>query len=173
MMARLAGTLTARGIRTAAWEEAAKGANGGIGHGALLFSWTGQGPGVAAARAGHDVVMCPAQHVYLDLAHTGDPADWGASWAGFVALEDTIDWDPVPADAPDIADRVVGVQGTFWSEFTTSDDQLEPMLAPRILGVATKAWDRGNSRDGARLRALAGAYRGVFDAMGWRWHGGA
>jgi hexosaminidase len=173
MMERLAADLAARGIRPAAWEEAAKGANGGIGHGALLFSWTGQGPGVAAARAGHDVVMCPAQHVYLDMAHSADPADWGASWAAFVNLEEVVNWRPVPEGAEDIAPRVVGVQGTFWSEFTCADAELEPMLAPRILGVATKAWDRQDSLDGPGLRRLAGHYGALFEAMGWTWHRGA
>ena len=99
MMAKLAGYLADRGIRVAAWEEAAKGGNGGIGHNALLFSWTGQGPGVAAARAGHQVVMCPAQNVYFDMAHTADLEDWGTAWAAIVGLEDVIAWKPVPVRA--------------------------------------------------------------------------
>ncbi len=172
-MDKIAARLAAAGIRPAAWEEAAKGANGGIGNNAILFSWTGQGAGVAAARAGYDVVMSPAQNIYLDMAHSADAADWGANWAAIVSLEDTINWDPVPADAPDIADRVIGVEGTFWSEFTTQDDQMEPMLAPRILGVAVKGWQADGTMDGPCLRALAGHYRAVFDAMGWARYRGA
>lgn len=172
-MARLARHLAGRGIRSAAWEEAAKGNQGGIGHNTLLFSWSGQGPGIAAARAGHDVVMCPAQHTYFDMAHSGDAQDWGAMWAGFIALEDTVNWQPVPAGAEDIAHRVVGVQGCFWSEFTTNDAELEPMIAPRILGLANKAWDRNDRVDGPHLRALAASYGSLFDRIGWQRHGGA
>ncbi len=138
MMARLAQVVVDNGKRPAGWEESARGANGGIGHNALLMSWTGQGPGLDAARAGYDVVMSPAQHVYLDMAHTSDPDDWGASWAAFVSLQDTVSWDPVPD--PELAARIVGVQGTFWSEFTTQDAQIWPMLLPRIFGVAAMAW---------------------------------
>ena len=176
MMHRLAAGLTARGVRVAAWEEAARGRHAGgqgIGHDALLFTWTGQGPGVQAAREGHDVVMCPAQHVYLDMAHTADPADWGAGWAAFVDLEEVVNWHPVPPDAPDIAARVAGVQGCFWSEFTTDDWQMEAMLAPRILGVAAKAWEVGEETDGPALRALSVPYGALFDAIGWRHHTGA
>lgn len=168
MMEKLAASLAAKGIRPAAWEEAAKGNNGGLGHNALLFSWTGQGPGVAAARAGYDVIMCPAQKVYFDLAHSDDPADWGARWAGFTPLEQVVNWDPVPKGAEDISNRVVGIQGTFWGEFTTEDWQLEAMLAPRILGLATKAWDIHDAVDGPKLRSLAAAYGPVFDRMAWR-----
>lgn len=173
MMARLAGYLAERGMRSAAWEEAAKGSNGGIGHDALLFSWTGQGPGIEAARRGHDVVMCPAQNVYFDMAHTSDVDDWGAAWAAFVALEDVVAWKPVPTGAEDVAHRIVGIEGCFWSEFTTDDRQMEPMLAPRILGLANKAWDRRDSLDGKGLRALAQAYAPLFDRMGWQRHKGA
>lgn len=173
MLAKLAGELGASGVRVAAWEEAAKGCQGGIGNGALLFSWTGQGPGIEAARRGHDVVMCPAQHAYFDLAHSPDPDDWGAAWAGFVPLEKTVAWDPVPKGAEDIAARIAGVEACFWGEFTTEDGQAEGMIAPRILGIATKAWEPAGRTDGAVLRALSGVYAPLFDRIGWRRHRGA
>ena len=154
-IAKLAAYTAAKGVRPAAWEEAAQGSNGGIGHDAILFSWTGQGPGLEAARAGYDVVMTPAQHVYLDMAHTDDTDDWGASWAAFVDLPDTIAWDPVPD--PALADRIIGVQGSFWSEFTTRDEQLWPMLMPRMLGVAMTAWQTERP-EFATLQALSHAY---------------
>lgn len=173
MLSRLACELGSAGVRVAAWEEAAKGCQGGIGNGALLFSWTGQGPGIEAARRGHDVVMCPAQNAYFDLAHSPDPDDWGAAWAGYVPLEKTVAWDPVPNGAEDITQRIAGVEACFWGEFTTEDAQAEGMIAPRILGIATKAWEPAGHTDGAVLRALAGAYGPLFDRIGWKRHRGA
>ena len=173
MLAKLASGLVAQGTRVAAWEEAAKGVQGGIGNGALLFSWTGQGPGVEAARRGHDVVMCPAANAYFDLAHSDDTEDWGATWAGFVPLEKTVDWDPVPKGAEDIAPRISGVQACFWGEFTTKDAQAEGMIAPRILGIATKGWEPAGRTDGPGLRALAGIYGPLFDRLGWQRYRGA
>ncbi len=171
-MERLAAHVENLGARPAAWEEAARGKNGGIGHGALLFCWTGTAPAAELAKAGYDVVMCPAQHVYLDMAHTPDPDDWGASWAAFVGLEDTIAWDPLPENSK-LADRIVGVQGCFWAEFTTEDSQFEPMVAPRILGVAQMAWAPDHGMTGTEFRDLALAVAPVFDAIGWAWHSGA
>jgi hexosaminidase len=167
MLAKLAQSLLAKGFRVAAWEEAAKGAQGGIGNGALLFSWTGQGPGVEAARRGHDVVMCPAQNAYFDLAHSPDPDDWGAAWAGHLPLGKTVSWDPIPAGAEDIAPRIAGVQACFWGEFTTEDWQAEAMIAPRILGIATKAWEPRGSTGSDAIMALAGCYGPMFDRIGW------
>ncbi|SFS16721.1 beta-N-acetylhexosaminidase [Yoonia litorea] len=160
-IAKLAAYASSKGLRPAAWEEAAQGSNGGIGSNAILFSWTGQGPGLEAARAGYDVVMTPAQHLYFDMAHTGDPDDWGASWAAFVDLEDTVNWDPVPEE--DLSDRIIGVQGAFWSEFTTEDSQMWPMLMPRMLGLSMMAWQNEKPAADA-LRELAGYY--VIDESG-------
>jgi hexosaminidase len=168
MMDHLACILRNKGLRSAAWEEAAKGANGGINHNAVLFSWTGQGPGIEAARRGNDVVMCPAQNTYFDLAHSADPEDWGAAWAGFVSLEQTVNWRPIPKGAEDVAHRIIGVQACLWTECITADAQIEPMLAPRILGLANKAWDCHDSVDGPLLRGLAQAYAPLFDRIGWQ-----
>ncbi len=137
---RLASITSENGAQPAAWEEAARGKNCGIQNDAILFSWTGAKPGFNAALAGYKIVMCPAQHTYMDMAHTSDPNDWGASWAAFVSLADTINWDTIPKDRPELADNIMGVQGAFWSEFTTEDEQMWPMLIPRIFGIAAKAW---------------------------------
>ena len=65
------------GARSAAWNEAIRGVNGGIGNDAIIFCWTDQKAGIAAANAGYDVVMCPAQNVYLDMAYSANQDDWG------------------------------------------------------------------------------------------------
>ena len=161
------------GARACAWEEAGQGNSGGIKNNALLFSWTSQGPGLDAARDGYDVVMCPGQHAYLDMAHTGNPDDWGASWAAITSLKDTVNWDPVPASEPELAKNIIGVQGTFWSEFTTQDKQMEPMIAPRILGISSKAWSPVDAIDTQNIDELAHAYGILFDTIGWDWHRGA
>ena len=50
---------------------------------------------------------------------------------------------------------------------------MEPMLAPRILGMANKGWDKNDAVDGTGIRSLAQSYGAIFDRMGWRRHKGA
>jgi hexosaminidase len=166
MLAKLARKLCASGIRVAAWEEAAKGCQGGIGNDALMFIWTEHG--VDVAGRGHAVVMCPAQNVYFDLAHNDAPEDWGATWAGFLSLEKTVSWDPVTKESEHTQQKIAGVQANFWGEFTTEDWQAEAMMAPRILGIATKGWEPAGRTDGPAIRSLAGRYAALFDRMGWQ-----
>lgn len=151
-----------------AWEEAVKGNNGGLGNGAILFSWTGQGPGLEAARQGYQVVMSPAQHLYFDHAYTTGFNDVGARWAGILPLEETVNWLPIPPDEPDLKANIIGVEGAFWSEFTTDDAYMETMLAPRILGLAEMAWrDKNAPATPESIRQSAEVYHGLFTQIGW------
>ena len=164
---RLAEKLPTYGARPAAWEEASFGSVG-IQNDAILFSWSSQGPGLEAARAGYAVVMTPGQHAYFDMAHTSDTDDWGANWAAIIGLDDTVNWEPVPDAEPELEKQILGVQGAFWGEFTTQDHEAEPMIAPRILGLAMMGWQPRGSADKAHLRALACSYRDLLDEAGWQ-----
>jgi len=166
-MNKLAQYVAAKGKTPAGWEESALG-NPSIQNDAVIFSWTGQGPGLQAARDGHKVVMMPGQKTYLDMAQTPSVGDWGASWAAIIGLQDTIDWQPVPSDEPELEDNIIGVEGAFWSEFTTKDSQMEPMLAPRILGIAAMAWQSKDSTDPDQLFGMRSVYAPIFDAIGWQ-----
>ncbi len=166
-MARLATHLRAAGITPCAWEESALGSNGGIGNDAVIFSWTGQGPVLAAARRGHPVVMCPAQHTYWDMARTSDTADWGANWAANFGLSDTLNWDPVPEDEPSLESAIIGVEGAYWGEFTVRDKDMEAMFAPRILGLSCKGWSERHAVAPLRLKELALGFQSLFSAMNW------
>lgn len=165
-MHAIAKRTTRKGKAPAGWEESALGTPS-IGNEALIFSWTGQGPGLQAARDGHKVVMMPGQKTYLDMAQTKSLDDWGANWAAIIPLEETINWDPVPDTEPELEKNILGVEGAFWSEFTTTDAEMEPMLAPRILGIATMGWQAKGRADAEILLGLRTAYAELFDKMKW------
>ncbi|MDG1737739.1 MAG: beta-N-acetylhexosaminidase [Paracoccaceae bacterium] len=165
-MNRLAKFTASKGKTPAGWEESALGSTS-IANDAVIFSWTGQGPGLKAARDGHRVVMMPGQKTYLDMAQTDDQNDWGANWAAIISLEETLNWDPVPEDEPELEDKIIGIEGAFWSEFTTKDQEMEPMLAPRILGIATMGWQNRSKTDSDILLGLRPAYSELFRLMNW------
>src|SRR5437868_14798251 len=56
--------LTARGRRLVGWDEILE---GGLAPGATVMSWRGEEGGIAAAKAGHDVVMAPQNPTYLNF----------------------------------------------------------------------------------------------------------
>src|SRR2546429_8306974 len=61
--------LTAHGRSLIGWDEILQ---GGLAPNATVMSWRGIEGGIAAARAGHDVVMAPGSHTYFDYYQSTD-----------------------------------------------------------------------------------------------------
>ncbi len=78
--------------RLIGWDEILE---GGLAPGAAVSSWRGYAGGITAARAGHDVVMCPEQQVYLDHRQH-DGADEPVPIGYVRTLEDVFRFEPVP-----------------------------------------------------------------------------
>src|SRR2546423_10672612 len=64
--------LAAPGRRPRGWDEILE---GGLAPGATVMSWRGEEGGIAAAKAGHDVVMAPQKPTYFDHAQSKLPME--------------------------------------------------------------------------------------------------
>jgi len=171
MMKKVAKIVKKAGGRSAAWEVAARGKKGGIGQGALIFSWSEKEPGLRAAREGYDVVMCPAKHVYFDMAHTSHPHEVGLSWAAFVSMKDALDWEPIPTNEPELEKKIVGMQGQLWSETIIKDRDMEKMIAPRILALSEGAWSTSfRKRKLNEFLGVSKYYLRIFEKINWESH---
>ncbi|MFI8307387.1 beta-N-acetylhexosaminidase [Streptomyces sp. NPDC085927] len=174
-----AGWLAERGRRLIGWDEILQ---GGLAPGAAVSSWRGYAGGVAAARAGHDVVMCPEQHVYLD--HRQDAGPEEPVPIGYVrTLEDVYRFEPVPAElTPEEAGRVLGTQANAWSEVTENQARVDYQVFPRLAALAEVAWstlpapaerdftgfERRMAAHYRRLDALGVAYRPPTGPLPWQ-----
>ncbi len=66
---RMDSFLVSKGRRLIGWDEILE---GGLAPNATVMSWRGVKGGIAAARAGHDVVMAPTDHTYFDHYQSKD-----------------------------------------------------------------------------------------------------
>ncbi|MGX1030220.1 beta-N-acetylhexosaminidase [Streptomyces sp. SAI-097] len=158
--------LAARGRRLIGWDEILE---GGLAKGAAVSSWRGYTGGIAAARAGHDVVMCPEQQVYLNFREDGGE-DEPVPIAYVRTLEDVYRFEPVPAElTPQEAGHVIGTQANLWTEVTENQERVDYQLFPRLAAFAEVAWSAlpaPADRDyGAFERRMATHYRRL-DALG-------
>src|SRR5437899_2743119 len=86
--------LTAHGRSLVGWDEILE---GGLAPNAVVMSWRGIDGGIAAARAGHDVVMAPGSHTYFDHYQAADTSTEPLAIGGFLPLDSVYAYDPVPA----------------------------------------------------------------------------
>jgi hexosaminidase len=141
---RLDKFLASRGRRMIGWDEILE---GGLTPGAAVMSWRGTEGGIAAATAGHDVVMSPTSHCYLDYAQARGPEEPEAI-GGFLPLETVYGFDPLPAALSAAQQKhILGVQGNLWTEYIPTPQVAEYFTYPRAVALAEVAWSPAAQRD--------------------------
>lgn len=134
--------LTKHGRRLVGWDEILQ---GGLAPGATVMSWRGVKGGIAAAQAGHDVVMAPTSHTYFDFRQARQEKGFGGS---VLPLEEVYRFEPIPAELnADQAGRVLGGQGQLWGEMIKDQQRREYMTYPRACALIETLWSPGQPRD--------------------------
>jgi hexosaminidase len=135
--------LIAHHKRLIGWDEILE---GGLAPEATVMSWRGMEGGIAAARAGHDIVMSPTSHCYFDYYQTesDEPKPTGAC----LPLEKVYSFEPVPDDLePDRQRFILGAQGNLWTEYVPTPERAEFMALPRMCALAEAVWSPKDKRN--------------------------
>jgi len=136
--------LNSKGKTLLGWDEILE---GGLAPNAVVMSWRGTEGGIAAARAGHDVVMSPTSHCYFDY-YQGDPLAEPLAIGGFVPLRKVYSFEPVPLElTTEDAARILGAQANLWTEYVLTPKHAEYMTFPRIAALAEVGWTAKQKRD--------------------------
>ncbi|MEB3966043.1 beta-N-acetylhexosaminidase [Streptomyces kunmingensis] len=140
--------------------------------GALAQYWGTEGTSAAekaqvaaAAKNGTGLIISPADRTYLDMKYTKD-TPLGLSWAGYVEVQRSYDWDPgnyLPG-APGSA--VKGVEAPLWSETLSTSAHLDYMAFPRLPGVAELGWSPAATHDWDTYKVRLAAQTPRWDALG-------
>jgi hexosaminidase len=144
--------LTKRGRKLVGWDEILQ---GGLAEGATVMSWRGTSGGIAAARAGHDVVMAPTSHTYFDYRQAADKsAEPPALGNSVITLDRVYRFEPIP-DALNAkqAGHILGGQAQLWGEFIPNERHREYMAYPRACALIEALWSPREHRDYARFTA--------------------
>ncbi|MFF9570706.1 beta-N-acetylhexosaminidase [Streptomyces sp. NPDC014685] len=118
-----------------------------------------------AAANGTKLVLSPADRGYLDMKYDED-TKLGLSWAGYVSVERSYDWNPaayldgVPQEA------VLGVEAPLWSETLTDSAEIEQMAFPRLPGIAEVGWSPAATHDWETYKVRLGAQGPRLSALG-------
>ncbi len=130
--------LTSKGRRLIGWDEILE---GGLAPNATVMSWRGEKGGIAAAKAGHDVVMTPTNYTYLDYYQSKDTKNEPLAIGGYLPLEVVYNYEPIPKEiAASDTHHVLGSQGQIWTEYIPNPKQAEFMAFPRAAALAETTW---------------------------------
>ncbi|HEY3755302.1 MAG TPA: family 20 glycosylhydrolase [Opitutaceae bacterium] len=126
---KLSQILTGDRKRMVGWDEILQ---PGLPRDSVIESWRGADGVVAAAHAGHDVIL--AHGFYIDL--------------GFPASDHYLT-EPLPAGSglsPEEQRHVLGGEATMWGEWV-SPGTIDSRIWPRTAAIAERLWSASNVRD--------------------------
>ena len=137
--------LTAHGRTLVGWDEILQ---GGLAPNAVVMSWRGVDGGIAAAQAGHDVVMAPGSHTYFDYYQSADTVAEPLAIGHYLPLDTVYAFEPVPPTlTANEARHVLGAQGQLWTEYVPDAKRAEYMVFPRVCALAEVLWTPPEERD--------------------------
>ncbi len=155
--------LNSKGKKLIGWDEILE---GGLAPNAAVMSWRGTEGGIAAARAGHDVVMSPTSHLYFDY-YQGDPLAEPLGIGGFVPLRKVYSFEPVPSElTAEEAVHILGTQANLWTEYIMTSEHAEYMTFPRIAALAEVGWTSKENRDWTDFTARMIKQYACYDQAG-------
>lgn len=125
--------LAAKGRRLVGWDEILE---GGLAPGATVMSWRGIEGGIKAAKAGQDVVMSPTSHCYFDFSYAT------------TSTKTVYGYEPIPSElSEEEGKRVLGAQANIWTEWLSSEEEVEMMAFPRAAALAEALWSPKDKRN--------------------------
>jgi hexosaminidase len=153
---RMARFVAEKGRRAIGWDEILE---GGLAPGAAVMSWRGIEGGIAAAKMGHDVVMTPSSHCYLDYSVLRLP------------VERVYSYEAIPAELNgQLAERVIGVQGSMWTHLATNDKATDYQIYPRLLALAEVAWSPAAGRNWPEFDSRLAGHLKRLETLGIKYY---
>jgi len=143
--------LLTKNRRLIGWDEILE---GGLAPGATVQSWRGMEGAIAAARAGHDVIVSPTSHCYLDYTHS------------VTSLEKIYSFEPIPEKlTARQAKHILGGEGNMWTD-RTGQELVDSWVFPRLTALAEVLWSQKNLRDWKDFSSRMQKHYERLDVMG-------
>jgi len=129
--------LMAKNKKLIGWDEILE---GGLAPEATVMSWRGEKGAVESAKQGHNAVMSPTSHCYLDY-YQGDRYAEPLNIGGYLPMEKVYSLVVTPKELnKDQQQHILGAQGNVWTEYMPSADFVEYMAFPRMIALAEVVW---------------------------------
>ena len=141
---RIESILLAHGKRLIGWDEILE---GGLAPSAVVMSWRGEKGGIKAASMGHDVIMTPAEWLYVDFGQGAVEVE--PILINFTTLlSKTYGYNPRSAAISDeFKPHILGAQCNMWTEYAVNPELTEYLLYPRMLATAELTWTPIEKKD--------------------------
>ncbi len=144
-MGRMSDYVRGKGREVMGWDELT---NSRLPQDAVIFGWQGMGnAALKAAAQGHRFVLTPAKVAYL-IRYQGPQWFEPTTYFGNNTLKGLYQYEPVQKEWPaSYEPLLMGVQGSMWTEFCATSDDVFYLVFPRLAALAEVGWSPKGSKD--------------------------
>ena len=144
-MERVSRYVRSKGKTVMGWDELT---NSKLPEGAVIYGWRGDGEAaLKAAELGHPFILTPARTLYL-IRYQGPQWFEPLTYFGNNTLKDVYQYEPVKDKwKPGYSQLLQGIQGSLWTEFCSTPQDVEYLIYPRLAALAEVAWSEKGKKD--------------------------
>lgn len=136
--------LAKKGKKIIGWDEIIEGY---LPENAVVMSWRGAAGGQLAAEMGHDAIMTPYTHYYLDYYQSEDKDNEPLAIGGYIPLSKSYSFQPFEGIDPENRHHILGVQANLWTEYISTFKHAQYMVLPRWAALSEVQWSDPSSRN--------------------------
>lgn len=156
-----------RGRKLIGWDEILEGE---VAPNATIMSWRGSEWGIEAAKMGHDAIMTPTSHMYIDYYQSRDIDNEPFGIGGYVPIERVHSYEPFVEElTPEQKSHILGVQANLWTEYIADNDHLEYMLLPRMTALSEVQWCQPENKKWENFIAALPNIISIYDVLGYNY----
>lgn len=154
--------INSKGRRMIGWDEILEGP---VTKDAVVMSWRGAGPGMEAAKRGHDVIMTPNDFAYFDYYQTPNRDAEPLLIGGNVPVEKVYGFDPCAKElSPEARAHVLGVQANLWTEYIPYEKLIQYQVLPRMAALSEVQWMQPEQKNFEAFKQRVGRLARLYDA---------
>lgn len=164
---RVEAFLATRGKRIIGWDEILEGK---LAQDATVMSWRGISGGLEAARLGHDAIMTPNSYLYFDYYQSENQDAEPLAIGGYLPVSKVYSYEPFEEGmTEEEKSHIIGVQANLWTEYITTESQLEYMLLPRLAALSEVQWCQPQNKNWERFEDCVDDVCDIYDQMGYNY----
>ena len=164
---RVEAFLATRGKRIIGWDEILEGK---LAPEATVMSWRGISGGLEAARLGHDAIMTPNSYLYFDYYQSENQDAEPLAIGGYLPVSKVYSYEPFEEGmTEEEKSHIIGVQANLWTEYITTESQLEYMLLPRLAALSEVQWCQPQNKNWERFEDCVDDVCDIYDQMGYNY----
>ncbi len=156
--------LSRHGKKIIGWDEILEGT---VPDDAVVMSWRGSEGGKKAAETGHDAIMAPYTHYYLDYYQSEDRENEPLAIGGYIPLSKSYSFEPFDGISPENRKHILGVQANLWTEYIHTFPHVQYMVLPRWAALSEVQWSAPESRDFDAFRTRLANMKEHYRANGF------